>query len=94
MHRCACSRRSFRRWKSLSFTGADRVNRFGARGSSGGPLIDQGEFISDESYHREPKGNAKLAGMIIEYYEEHSAPVSVRIGLIVEAIRRVGRHIS
>lgn len=63
------------------------MNTFGARGMSGGALLDLGEFNSDESYERDPKGGAKLAGMIIEYYGEYRALVSVKIETVIAGIR-------
>jgi hypothetical protein len=77
----------FLQWEPLSFAGTTRMNTFGARGFSGGALLDLGEFTSDKSYERDPKGNAKLSGMIIEYYEPYRALVSVKIGTIIDGIR-------
>jgi hypothetical protein len=77
----------FLHWEPLSFAGTTRMNTFGARGLSGGALLDLGEFDSDESYKRDPTGNAKLAGMIIEYYEEYRALVSVKIGAVIDGVR-------
>jgi hypothetical protein len=79
---------TFLQWEPLSFAGTTRMNTFGARGFSGGALLDLGEFTNDESYERDPKGNAQLAGMIIEYYEEYRALMSVKIDTMVSGIRR------
>jgi hypothetical protein len=81
----------FLHWEPLSFTGTARMNTFGARGLSGGALLDLGEFDSDESYERDPKRNAKLAGMVIEYYKEHRALVSVNIRTVIDGIRLAAR---
>jgi hypothetical protein len=77
----------FLQWAPLSFAGTARMNTFGARGLSGGALLDLGEFNSDESYKRDPERNAKLAGMIIEYYEDYQALVSINIRAVINGIR-------
>lgn len=77
----------FLQWEPLSFAGSTRMNTFGARGFSGGALLDLGEFTSDKSYERDPKRNARLSGMIVEYYEQYGALVSVKIGTIIDSIR-------
>jgi hypothetical protein len=78
----------FLRFETQAFTGdGERVNTFGPRGLSGGALLDLGEFDSPESYARDPKRSALLAGMVIEYYKKHRALMAVRIGPIVNGIR-------
>jgi len=37
--------------------------------------------------HRDPKRNALLSGMVIEYYSDHRALVAVKIGTIINGIR-------
>jgi hypothetical protein len=70
-----------------------RVNTFGPRGLSGGAVLDLGGFSSAESYARDPKGNALLCGMVIEYYRGHRALVAVRIGTVVDGIRAARREV-
>ena len=60
---------------------------FGAKGLSGGALLDLGEFTSLDSYDRDPRGSALVSGMVMEYHKEHRALVAVRIDAIVRGIR-------
>jgi hypothetical protein len=77
----------FQSFKKSSFTNdGERVNTFGPRGLSGGAFLDLGEFTSPESYERDP--NALLSGMVIEYHREHDALVAVKIGVVINTIRR------
>jgi hypothetical protein len=79
----------FLRFAQQSFTGGhDLTNTFGPTGLSGGALLDLGEFTSPESYERDPRRNAKLSGMVIEYYSEHHALVAVKIEYVIGSIRR------
>jgi hypothetical protein len=79
----------FLRFEKRAFTGdGASTNTFGARGLSGGALLDLGDFTSPESYSRDPRGSALLSGMVIEYYKGDRALVAVRIGEIVNGIRR------
>ncbi len=66
-----------------------KQNTFHPRGLSGGALLDLGEFSSPESYERSPTANAKLAGMVIEYYSEHQALVAVKVNPMIGWIRRL-----
>ena len=63
-------------------------NTFGPRGLSGGPLFDLGDFTGPAIYAQQKKRSARLSGMIIEHHNDHDALVAVRIGPIVEGIRR------
>jgi hypothetical protein len=79
----------FVRFEKRGFSGdGGSENTFGSKGLSGGALLDLGDFTLPESYARDPKGNALLCGMLIEYHKEHRALVAVRIGMIVSGIRR------
>ncbi len=64
------------------------ANTFGPRGLSGGALLDLGEFMSAESFERDPARSALLGGMIIEYHAEHDALVAVRIEVVIGTVRR------
>lgn len=78
----------FLRFKKHSFD-ADgaHANTFGPRGLSGGALLDLGEFTAG-SIERDPKGNARVSGMIIEYHSDHDALVAVRIEVVMGTIRK------
>jgi len=69
---------------------ADRstVNTFGPRGLSGGALLDLGDFTGPAIYAQDKRRSARLSGMVIEHYDDHEALVAVKIGPIVEGIRR------
>jgi hypothetical protein len=78
----------FLRFENRAFTGdGGRQNTFGAKGLSGGALLDLGEFTSLESYDQDPRGSAMVSGMVMEYHKEHRALVAVRIDAIVSGIR-------
>ena len=79
----------FLRFAKSAFTGDDgrSQNTFGAKGLSGGALLDLGEFTSLDSYDRDPRGSALVSGMVMEYHKEHRALVAVRIDAIVSGIR-------
>ena len=78
----------FLRFSKSAFTGDGRSqNTFGAKGLSGGALLDLGEFTSLDSYDRDPRGSALVSGMVMEYHKEHRALVAVRIDAIVRGIR-------
>jgi len=80
----------FLRFEKVAFTGdGEQVNTFGPRGLSGGAVLELGDFSLPESLLRNPEGAALLAGMVIEYHQEHRALVAVKMGSIVESIRRV-----
>ena len=68
-----------------------KANVFHPKGFSGGALLDLGDFTSPEIYAGGTKDRARLAGMIIEYHKEHRALVAVKIGPIVEGIRKALR---
>jgi len=77
----------FLRFEKRAFTGdGERQNTFGAKGLSGGALLDLGEFTSLDSYDRDPRGSAAVSGMVIEHYKEHRALVGVKIDAIVSGI--------
>lgn len=78
----------FLRFEKRSFAGDGvRTNTFGPMGLSGGALLDLGDFAHPESFARDPIGNARLGGMVIEHHKEHRALVAVRIDGIVNGIR-------
>jgi hypothetical protein len=66
----------------------ERVNAFGPRGLSGGALLDLGDFASPTIYAPDSQHRATLSGMLIEHWDRHHVMVSVKIGPIVEGIRR------
>lgn len=69
-----------------------RTKAYGPVGFSGGPLLDLGDFSSEEAYYREKSRPPALSGMLIEHHREHQALVAVKIGVIVNGIRsRLGR---
>lgn len=63
------------------------VNSVYPRGMSGGPFIDLGRNSSPADLARKKPFQGRLAGMLIEKYDEHDAVVAVKIDLIVSAIR-------
>jgi hypothetical protein len=65
-----------------------RITAFGPVGFSGGPLLDLGDFTEAEAYAPERSYRATLCGMMIEQYPQFQAMVVVRIGFIVDGIRR------
>ena len=65
-----------------------RVNAFGPRGLSGGALLDLGDFTLPAMYAPDSPHRATLSGMLIEHWGEHRVMVAVKIGAIVEGIRR------
>jgi hypothetical protein len=80
----------FLSWAERSFmSDGERQNTFHPRGLSGGALLDLGEFTSAQSFERDATANAKLAGMVIEYYAEHRALVAVKIGVVIDRIRNL-----
>ena len=84
----------FMSWQPRSYTGdGEPMNTFGPRGFSGGPLLDlMGEITSMESYDRDPRGSARICGLIVEHDDKHRALIAVRIGIVVEEIRRKTRR--
>jgi hypothetical protein len=64
------------------------VNTFHPRGLSGGALFDLGDFTSPAIYAAREAHRALLGGMIIEYHKSHRALVAVKIGPIVDGIRK------
>ena len=62
-----------------------RFSSFKPTGMSGGALLDLG-FTSSAA-----PTQARLSGMLIEYHRSHNALVAVKIGPIIEGIRRVVR---
>lgn len=81
-------------WQPRSFTGdGERMNTFGPSGS-GGPLLDLlGEITSMESYERDPRGSARTCGLIVEYDDDHGALIAVKIGVVLQGIRRMRREL-
>jgi len=65
-----------------------QVNSFGPVGFSGGGLFDLGDFASPAIYADYARRPAVLAGMMIEHHPQRDAVVAVKIGLVVESIRR------
>lgn len=63
------------------------VNSVCPRGMSGGPFIDLGRNSSPADLARKEPFQGRLAGMLIEKYDEHDAVVAVKIDLIVSAVR-------
>jgi hypothetical protein len=63
------------------------VNSVYPRGMSGGPFIDLGRNSSLADLARKEPFQGRLAGMLIEKYDEHDALVAVKIDLIVTAIQ-------
>ncbi len=66
----------------------ERVNAFGSKGLSGGALLDLGDFNSPDIYARNIEYRAALSGMLIEHWAEHRVMLAVKIGAIVEGIRK------
>lgn len=62
------------------------VNSIGPRGMSGGPLIDLGGMVSIKEISTGVTNPPKLAGVLIEHYENHEAILSVKIDLVIESI--------
>jgi hypothetical protein len=65
-----------------------RVNAFGVVGFSGGPLLDLGDFTLMEAYTPGYVYHPTLSGMMVAYYPRFRAVAAVKIGFIVEGIRR------
>lgn len=63
------------------------VNSVYPRGMSGGPFVDLGRNSSPADLARKTPFEGRLAGMLIEKYDERDALVAVKIDLIVSAIR-------
>jgi hypothetical protein len=74
--------------KRAHTTNGERVNAFGPRGLSGVALLDLGDFTSPAIYAPDSQHRATLSGMLIEHWDEHHVMVVVKIGAIVEGIRR------
>jgi hypothetical protein len=66
----------------------ERVNAFGPKGLSGGALLDLGDFTSRAIFVPNSQQCPTLSGMLIEHRDEHDVMVAVKIGAIVEGIRR------
>jgi hypothetical protein len=64
-----------------------RVNPFDPNGFSGGPLLDLGDFTSEQAYARNRPQPATLSGMLIAHKRRHRAMVAVKIGPIVSGIK-------
>jgi hypothetical protein len=66
----------------------ERMNTFGPRGLSGGALLDLGNFTTPDIYASGRRHTATLSGMLIEHWPAERVVVAVKIGSIVEGIRR------
>lgn len=64
------------------------INTFGPKGLSGGALLDLGNFMPGDVYSSGTQHRALLSGMLIEHWSDHQVIVAVKIGSIVEGIRR------
>jgi hypothetical protein len=72
-----------------AFSGdGEKMNVFGTVGLSGGALLDLGLFTSPKAIARDATGNARLAGMVIEYHRAHRTLVAVKIEAILSLLRR------
>ena len=79
----------FMRFGKHAFTAdGEHMNTFGPVGLSGGALLDLGDFSSPEVYALGAKRKPLLSGMLIEHSKQHRALVAVKIGPIVNGIRR------
>jgi hypothetical protein len=65
-----------------------KVNTISPRGISGGALVDLGSLASISDHPSEMRCAGMLAGLVIERHEAHRALVAVKIGTIVDAIKR------
>lgn len=68
-----------------------RVSAVHPRGVSGGALIDLGKFDTVEVADPMHAISPRLAGMVIEYHENHKALASIKIQKIIEALALQGR---
>jgi hypothetical protein len=66
----------------------NRMNAYDPMGFSGGPLLDLGDFTLGDAYASDRTYRATLSGMLIEHRRKHRALVAVKIGPIVEGIKR------
>ena len=74
--------------ESMRLRPTEAINTFGPKGLSGGALLDLGDFTGPAIYSQDKRRSARLSGMLIEHYEDHHAVVAVKIGPIVNGIRR------
>jgi hypothetical protein len=84
----------FLSFQPQAFTGdGERMNTFGPRGFSGGPLLDlMGEITSMESFERDPRGSARVCGLLVEHDEKHRVLIAVKIGVVIDGIRRMQKQ--
>ncbi len=64
------------------------VNSIAPRGISGGALIDMGNIARPDSYVPNASWKGQIAGMLIENHRDYKAMLAVKIGVIVEQIKR------
>ncbi len=68
----------------------NKVSSVSLKGISGGALFDLGNFSLAETLDPNSKCVGQLSGMVIERKKKDNALVVVKIGLIIEAIRKYG----
>lgn len=64
------------------------VNSIVPRGISGGALIDMGNIANPDSYIPNAPCSGQIAGMLIENHKDCKAMSAVKIGVIVEQIKK------
>jgi hypothetical protein len=64
------------------------VNSIAPKGISGGALIDMGSF-GPKQFEPGIQCKGKLAGMLIENHKEHKAISAIKIGVIINQIRKL-----
>ncbi len=72
---------------SLDTRGA-RINSIKVRGASGGVLLDLGLVSIPSNLPPDTKCTGYLAGVLIENPQRHSAIVAIKIGIVVDQIRK------
>jgi hypothetical protein len=82
----------FLRYPKYSFRSDGRsVNSVKPVGFSGGSLLDLGDFSAAASFTGNRQTSARLSAMLIEYHRDHRALIAVKIGPIIDGIRRALR---
>ncbi len=75
-------------FKKQAYTAdGERINAFGPKGLSGGPLLDLGDFTTPAIYALDSQPRATLSGMLIEHWKEYQVIAAVKIGPILNGIR-------
>ena len=64
------------------------VNACDLNGFSGGAILDLGDFTLERAYASGVTHRSSLSGMLIEHNRKHEVMVAVKIGLILEGIKR------